>query len=185
MSSIIPSGGASGTGSMTLLAPNTNSNQVCTFPDVTGTAMVSGNMPAFSVVLANSNQSISNNTNTKVAFDGVLYDTNNNWSTSNYRFTPTVAGYYQFNASTYFANSSAGLYQIKIYKNGSEFLRGNSIGGGSGASTSTGISAMVQANGTTDYFEIWCYTSAGTQNIVANTPAPYVTWFNGSLIRAS
>ena len=36
MSSIITSGSASGTGSMTLLAPVTNSNQTATLPDATG-----------------------------------------------------------------------------------------------------------------------------------------------------
>lgn len=39
MSSAILQGGASGTGSMTLLAPNTNSNQIITMPDVTGTLL--------------------------------------------------------------------------------------------------------------------------------------------------
>ena len=48
MASLIPSGSASGTGSMTLAAPVTNSNQTATLPDATGTVMVSGNMPAFS-----------------------------------------------------------------------------------------------------------------------------------------
>lgn len=37
MSSLIPSGGASGTGSVTLLAPNTNSTQTLTLPDQTAT----------------------------------------------------------------------------------------------------------------------------------------------------
>lgn len=37
MSSLIPSGGASGSGSVTLLAPNTNSSQTLTLPDQTAT----------------------------------------------------------------------------------------------------------------------------------------------------
>jgi len=37
MASLIPSGSASGTGSMTLAAPVTNSNQTITLPDSTGT----------------------------------------------------------------------------------------------------------------------------------------------------
>ena len=37
MASLIPSASASGTGSMTLAGPSTNSNQVLTIPDVTGT----------------------------------------------------------------------------------------------------------------------------------------------------
>jgi hypothetical protein len=42
MSSLIPSGSASGTGSMTLLAPVTNSNQTVTLPDATGNIVVAG-----------------------------------------------------------------------------------------------------------------------------------------------
>ena len=41
MASLIPSGSASGTGSMTLAAPVTNSNQTVTIPDVTGNMIVS------------------------------------------------------------------------------------------------------------------------------------------------
>jgi len=41
MSSIIMQGGASGTGSMNILAPNTNSTQIITIPDVTGNFIVS------------------------------------------------------------------------------------------------------------------------------------------------
>ena len=42
MSSAILQGGASGTGTMTLLAPNTNSNQTITMPDTTGTIALIG-----------------------------------------------------------------------------------------------------------------------------------------------
>lgn len=45
MSSLIPSGSASGTGSVTLLAPNTNSNQILTLPDATATLVATGTTP--------------------------------------------------------------------------------------------------------------------------------------------
>jgi len=40
MASLINSAGATGTGSMTIQGPNTNSNQVLTIPDATGTILV-------------------------------------------------------------------------------------------------------------------------------------------------
>jgi hypothetical protein len=43
MSSIAMQGGATGTGTVTLLAPVTNTNRTITLPDVTGTVLVSGN----------------------------------------------------------------------------------------------------------------------------------------------
>jgi len=65
-----------------------------TLPAVTGTAMVSGNMPAFSAY-ANTNQTTSASyVATKVQINTKEFDTNNNFdATTNYRFTPTVAGY--------------------------------------------------------------------------------------------
>jgi hypothetical protein len=62
-----------------------------------GSATVGGdNTPAFHVYLS-SNQGISNETDTKVQFDTEVFDTNNAFDNStNYRFTPQVAGKYFF-----------------------------------------------------------------------------------------
>jgi hypothetical protein len=46
MASLIPSGSASGTGSMTLAAPVTNSNQTITLPDSTGIVALTSGLPA-------------------------------------------------------------------------------------------------------------------------------------------
>ena len=52
------------------------------------------NTPAFHVYLS-ANQTLTNNTFTKVAFNTELYDTDNFYDNStNYRFTPTTAGKY-------------------------------------------------------------------------------------------
>ena len=102
MASLIPSGSATGSGSVTLTVPTTNSNQTATLPDATGTVMVSGNMPAFSAY-GNADQVIANTTYTKVQYNvksSPGFDTNSCYDTSNYRFTPTVAGYYLINAYT-------------------------------------------------------------------------------------
>jgi len=40
MASLINASGATGTGSLTIQGPSTNSNQVLTIPDATGTALV-------------------------------------------------------------------------------------------------------------------------------------------------
>jgi hypothetical protein len=167
MSSLIPSGSASGTGSMTLLAPVTNSNQTVTLPDVTGTVMVSGNMPAFSAYLSAA-QNISASTLTKVAFNAENFDTANCFdSTTNYRFTPTVAGYYQINAMVNCVSGSANnLGYTKLYKNGSDYLTGGNAvfyftsGGTSQMELTTSV--VVYMNGSTDYLEIYGYNSGVT-----------------------
>mgnify|MGYP003348389678 CR=1 FL=1 len=71
----------------------------------TGLTMNSGNIvqapnavPAFSAV-PNQNQSVTSGSEVKVSLQTKLFDTANAFdNTTNYRFQPTVAGYYQINA---------------------------------------------------------------------------------------
>lgn len=147
-----------------------------TVPSVTGTAMVSGNMPAF-YATNSGNQSISAATYTKVTFDTEVFDTNNNFASS--RFTPTVAGYYQISLGTYFGNGSADNI-VTIYKNGSILIRGSGLFTGSSSGGSTySMSALVYCNGSTDYIEFFAYNSAGT------TVGNGFTWMTGCMMRGA
>ena len=79
------------------------------------------NTPAFEAYLS-AGTSITDNTLTKVQFNTEVFDTDNTYDNStNYRFTPAVAGkYFVYSMvqcyATYDAND---ISQIKIYKNGS------------------------------------------------------------------
>ena len=54
----------------------------------------------------NNNQSISNNTSTKIQFDNEIFDSHGYYDHStNYRFTPLLAGYYYITASIYYVLS--------------------------------------------------------------------------------
>lgn len=162
MSSIITQGSASGTGSMTLAAPVTNSNQTATLPDATGTVMVSGNMPTFQAYVA-STQAITGGVWTKVALNAEEWDTANAFdSVTNYRFVPLVAGYYQVNAGCPSVATATGANNIAIYKNGSLY-KVNALS----TYGLPSINCMVYLNGSTDYIE--CYVNYGTsQNISAS-----------------
>jgi hypothetical protein len=179
MASLIPSGSASGTGSMTLAAPVTNLNQTATLPDATGTVMVSGNMPAFSAY-SSSVTTISDSTFTKITYGTKDFDTNNNFASST--FTPTVAGYYQINANFRFGTAFNATQQaILIYKNGSVWNRG----GGGGTATLFSyltVSTLVYCNGSTDYIEIYAYQNSGTS--VTNDNSSYAK-FSGCLVRTA
>ena len=120
--------------------------------------------PAFSAYIS-TNQSITTNTFTKVALNTEEFDTNSNYdSVTNYRFTPTVAGYYQTN---FVVSGSAGVYGAvvanAIYKNGAAYKRSgvNTLGGGAGNTVlnviETCISSIIYMNGTTDYLEFYGY----------------------------
>ena len=87
-----------------------------TIPSVTGTAMVSGNMPAFSAY-SNAAQTITGGSFTQVSFQVEEFDTNNNFASNT--FTPTVAGYYQmtFNVKAS-ATTTLSRFIVSVYKNG-------------------------------------------------------------------
>ena len=185
MSALIPSGNATGTGTMTLLAPPTNGTQTVTIPDATGTVMVSGNMPAFSYYQSVQQTGVGSGTSTKITFTTSDFDTTSGMYASS-RFTPTIAGYYQINASIQIAygTSTAAVTSI-IYKNGTSFKdgnlsQGNAVAGGIYANST--VSALVYCNGSTDYVEIYTYGSNnGAAYNIQNGQA--ATWFQGVLVR--
>lgn len=181
MAALIPSASASGSGTMTLAGPSTNSNQTITIPDATGTMMVSGNMPAFSAY-GNTNQTISNATWTKIIINVKEFDTATCFNTSNYRFTPNVAGYYFITVAVAAGNTANGV-AIAIYKNGSasKTVQNTTLNPGFGNETSG--SALIYANGTTDYFESYCFQGSGTSTTTfGDSTAQY---FQAFLARAA
>jgi hypothetical protein len=143
-----------------------------------------GVAPAFSAY-NNASQTINTTTATKVQFNTEEFDTNNNFdSTTNYRFTPTVAGYYQVTSQV---NYSAGLISnaiIWIYKNGSVFKRGNRSYSSALTFVGINVSSLLYMNGSTDYIEIYTYQdsvgSLGTEVIGANN-----NYFQASLVRGA
>jgi hypothetical protein len=149
-------------------------------PDATITqadlaAGVAGTGPAFSASKTTS-QSISANTLTKVQYNNEQWDTNSNYdNTTNYRFTPTVAGYYQINSSIHYGSNS-GICFLSIYKNGSAFKRGIQI---EAANYGVSVSGQVYLNGSTDYVEIFLFT--GQASTLDATP----NYFDGVLVRGA
>jgi hypothetical protein len=187
MAALIPSASATGSGTMTLAGPSTNSNQTVTIPDATGTMMVSGNMPAFSARNSSNQTSISSATWTKVTFDTEDFDTNSNFASST--FTPTVAGYYQFNSVLRLAFSAAwNAGGLSFYKNGSEFRRQTFLENFTTLSSNTHIagSALIYLNGSSDYVEIYGYmaSSTGTRAFGFDT-SNVACFFNGCMVRGA
>jgi hypothetical protein len=178
MAALIPSASATGSGTMTLAGPSTNSNQTVTIPDATGTMMVSGNMPAFSAYASATSSSITSGVDTKVLFDTESFDTNNNFASS--RFTPTVAGYYQINTTIRF-NGTYTSSGFILFKNG-----GNVGYLGTTASSSDTIksgSSLQYMNGSTDYLEI--YVNMTGTGLTVGSGNPNTNYFSGSLVRAA
>lgn len=174
---------SSGGGSVTVDVPSTASNYTATLPAANGTVQVSGAIPAFSASFS-TDQSISNTTFTKAAFNTVAFDTASCYNNTTYRFTPNVAGYYQVNLMLRpNASTNGTIFISSIYKNGSEFLRCDS------RQTATGFSCVVSClmyfNGTTDYIEPYGYISGtGTLIFAGGSTGPYSN-FSATLVRAA
>ena len=140
-----------------------------------------GVAPAFSAYQSSA-QSITTGTFTKIQFQTEDYDTNSNFdSTTNYRFTPTVAGYYQISGGISFGFSS-GQSLIVIYKNSARFKDG-SWGTGGASGTGSVVSSLIYFNGSTDQVELYVLQNTGSTNNL--TAQNYGTYFNGCLVRGA
>ena len=153
-----------------------------------GIQLASNLAPAFRATKS-SQQTISNNTLTKVTFDTETFDTNNNFdSTTNYRFTPTIAGYYQVNYSySALSLTTARAYAITalIYKNGSSYTQFEHNITSAADQWGSILTALVYCNGSTDYIEAYIYQNnspAGTINISGSSAT---TQFSASMVRSS
>lgn len=125
--------------------------------------------PAFSAYRSGANQSLPATTWTKVQCQTEEYDTNSNYdNATNYRFTPTVSGYYQFDWGGQVDATS--LFQFGLYKNGTLYKGGN-IGSTGAIGNQTNNAALVYLNGSTDYAEMYAYANAsvGIQNGTSST----------------
>jgi hypothetical protein len=71
------------------------------------------------------------------------------------------------------------LNNVSIYKNGGVLQE---LGRGSGSAVLVGGSALVQANGSTDYFEIYVYTSGSSLTMGAGSA---YMWFTGGMVRGA
>lgn len=139
--------------------------------------------PAFSAYVGTA-QAVSSGTYTKVACNVEEFDTANCYNTSTYRFTPNVAGYYQFNGQTENVTGGGLRIFVMFYKNGSEIKRGNDLGLPSGNWGNGGgmvANALVYCNGTTDYVEFYIFDTGG-QSIAAG---PVTSYFQGFLARTA
>ena len=180
MSSVVISGDTSG--AITLAAPAVSGTNTATLPAATGTVMVSGNMPAFAVYNS-AYASIANATYTKLAFNTKIFDTATAFdATTNYRFQPTVAGYYQINATITAGTSATGALYTAIFKNGSIYTQGNVIPLNASININPVINQLMYLNGT-DYIEIYAYQNSGTSLNIGSNGTNQI--FSGSLVRAA
>jgi len=191
MSSVVIAGDTSG--SVTLAAPSVAGTTTLTLPATTGTVLTSVSPasdlpssikgPAFSAYQSSA-QSIAHNTFSKVQFQTENFDTNSNFdNATNYRFIPTVAGYYFVNARVCFNSLSQNSFSQILKNGGSEANSPTAIPWAGISNSQSSVSTLVYMNGSTDYLEVWAYqASGGALNLIVGTN---ITAFSAFLVRAA
>ena len=135
--------------------------------------------PAFEAHLS-ADQNTSDGVDTKVSFNTEVFDTDNCYDNStNYRFTPTVAGkYYVYSNLRCSSSSSSQLRNIfsYIYKNGSSY-RAIKFDPKDDQFNQINVpnSAIIDMNGSSDYIEIFGYidVTSSTPSFDAGTKATF------------
>ena len=115
--------------------------------------------PAFYAKATEGNTSFTASTVVKIPYTQEQFDTDNCYDPStNYRFTPTKAGYYLITvaAEARSNSSSSGSNSIYLYKNGSSIATTQI---NSDDPINTALTHIVSANGSSDYFEGYIYSN--------------------------
>ena len=133
---------------------------------------VGDNTPMFDAY-APGNQALTDNTATKITFSTERFDSDSTYDHStNYRFTPAVAGKYYIYAyvrAGHSNNSSINNCTISIYKNGSDYYSLRNDHEGNGHKSDTQANSAVIDSDADDYFEIYArYDMDGVNSTVHN-----------------
>ena len=192
MSKVAIVGDPSGTGTFTISAPNGNTDRTLVLPDEAGTVLTSGTptllpkgVPVVRATLS-ANQTITGGVWTKVQFNNKTFDTNNFFDiTTNYRFQPTIAGYYQINAATFSSTGNATAVLNSLYKNGSLYhnLGYAYMAGAYLDDYMVNGNCIVYLNGSTDYAELYGYVIGSSPQFFGSS-GNNTTFFEAVLVRA-
>ena len=180
---------------MSVLINATTTNGLQVTPDNSGVIQFQLNgvnvpspttVPTFSVYRTSSNQSVTTNTWTKVQLNTKIWDTASAFDvTTNYRFQPTVAGYYQLTGGIMMSGTGMTFFAVEIRINGTETYIGPHFAVPSqGTDIRPTSTALAYLNGSTDYAELWGYiTGSGLTFRYGGGVTQPETWFSGVLVR--
>ena len=195
MSQVKISGNASGTGVLTISAPNTDTDRTLSLPDNTGTILTTESstppkVPMFHAQRSTS-QALTNNTTVEVIFDQENFDSEGWYDHTTGRFTPQTAGYYLI-TSTVGIDISGNSFS---FVSNSFLFNGGTTAVGSGRvflmrgvadkdEFAGGASNIIYFNGSTDYVSMGAYiiATSGTRTIIGGTTYGQ-TFFCGHLLR--
>ncbi|HEY0834176.1 MAG TPA: hypothetical protein VGE72_09750 [Azospirillum sp.] len=133
--------------------------------------------------LNGANQSFSGSTLTTIAFSATDFNFGNAFDTTNHRFQPSIAGYYDIKAAlTYYNVGSTASCHAKLMKGGSvELFSMHSWAVLNASSVSVLLNDIVYLNGSTDYLTVVGYYDGSLSSYVHG--ASTRTFFSANLLR--
>ena len=150
------------------------SGDTITLPSTATLTNFPDNTPMFHAYMSG-NQSISNSSNTKIAFDSERIDTDSAFDTSNYRFTVPSggAGKYVFTYWGKMGLDDGKILQLIMYKNGSELsseeTRANFYSS-AGSQQINAIGSFMDTASASDYYEVYVFqNNGGSVNLLQET----------------
>jgi hypothetical protein len=122
-------------------------------PALDGSALtgVGGSAEIFEITMSAA-QSVSFNTTNQIHLDTLVYGESSALDATNYRYTPTTAGYYFVHGFVY--GGAVGLTAAYLKKNGNYFGQGTYNRNLDNYAYDSTITAIVHCNGTSDYLEL-------------------------------
>lgn len=152
------------------------------FLTIPSSALVPLGGPAFCAYRGTDQTGVTSSTYTKVQLASEEFDTNACFdSSTNYRFTPNIPGYYRFEWAVDVRGATLTEGFSRLYKNGSAFANGVWGYPASNVFSSVGARTLYM-NGSSDYVELYGY---GTGTSVKFAGSSVGTYLSGSLVRAA
>lgn len=142
-------------------------------------AITNAGQPSFSVHKNGSDQTIGDSADVLLTWSTENWDSDADFASN--KFTPQVAGKYMLIIGLYFTGILAdqAVMQAIVYKNGARekraFTRSSSTGG-----QGVSLTCLVDANGSSDYFEAYAYHEFGGDELALGSDE--ITFFQGHRI---
>jgi hypothetical protein len=139
-------------------------------------AVASSSGPAFKAKKS-SNQTITSGAYVKVAYQDEIFDTDSCYDpTTNYRFTPNKAGYYQITIGLCINANSGSTVITRLYKNGANDTETYSTDGFTGQGVMMTSASLIYLNGSTDYIEVYAYHGGTSPDIKPDASQFSAVW---------
>ena len=189
MSKVAIQGNASGTGTFTIAAPNSNTDRTLTLPDEAGTVLTgasdltgltgvpTGNTPYFFAYKTSGGtaaQALGNATTDLITLDGSVVSDSGSWASNKFTVPTGKGGIYYISGQVSIYNTSNAVYGFvpKIYKNGSEIAGNYAVviypTNDASIRHFTGHVQVLASLSATDYIQLYAYSSVHTGTTYAS-----------------